>query len=273
MGALGSKLKDCGGGAPAMAGDKHGGAGGVAHKSHQKSSGSSAGSSRCAARRGSSSSGTRADFLKKYAEGDVLGKGGFGSACVATRRSDGKVFAAKTIKKSKLRTREDMEGVRAEIAIQRHLTGAPNIVGLHEFFEDRHAFVLIMDLCTGGELFDRIVAQHHFTERDGARIVRMMLQAVAHCHELFVAHRDIKPENFLFESSEPNANLKLIDFGLSSFVKRDGSPFRDTVGLSLSLSRHTPRAHTRAIRTTLANADRWTCAHACAGGHGILHQP
>eukprot|EP00793_Prasinoderma_coloniale_P005943 PRCOL_00004417-RA len=228
MGGAGSRLADCGR-TPETASDR-GGRNGEKTGGRSGKASSAASSERRAVRKGSSSSGTRADFHRKYTTGEVLGKGAFGSAVIATRKNSGKRYAAKTILKSKLRTKEDMEGVRAEIAIQRHLTGAKNVVGMREFFEDRHAFVLVMDLCTGGELFDHIVKQHHYSERDGARIVRMMLKAVAHCHELFVAHRDIKPENFLFESDRPDAELKLIDFGLSSFFKRDGSPFRDTVG-------------------------------------------
>lgn len=214
MGGAGSRLADCGR-TPETASDR-GGRNGEKTGGRSGKASSAASSERRAVRKGSSSSGTRADFHRKYTTGEVLGKGAFGSAVIATRKSSGKRYAAKTILKSKLRTKEDMEGVRAEIAIQRHLTGAKNVVGMREFFEDRHAFVLVMDLCTGGELFDHIVKQHHYSERDGARIVRMMLKAVAHCHELFVAHRDIKPENFLFESDRPDAELKCVPRGLST---------------------------------------------------------
>lgn len=214
MGGAGSRLADCGR-TPETASDR-GGRNGEKTGGRSGKASSAASSERRAVRKGSSSSGTRADFHRKYTAGEVLGKGAFGSAVIATRKNSGKRYAAKTILKSKLRTKEDMEGVRAEIAIQRHLTGAKNVVGMREFFEDRHAFVLVMDLCTGGELFDHIVKQHHYSERDGARIVRMMLKAVAHCHELFVAHRDIKPENFLFESDRPDAELKCVPRGLST---------------------------------------------------------
>lgn len=142
----------------------------------------------------------------------------------------------KTIAKSRLRTKEDMEGVRTEIAVQRHLTGSSAVVGIHEYFEDRANFVLVMDVMRGGELFDRIIRQHHFSERDAARVVRCMLRAVAHCHSMFVAHRDIKPENFLFETDAEDSNLRLIDFGLSSFFTSDDSRFRDVVGTAYYLA-------------------------------------
>lgn len=72
-----------------------------------------------------------------------------------------------------------------------------------------------MEHCKGGELFDRIVAAHRFTEKHAADIMNQMLSAVKHLHEKGIVHRDLKPENFLMDDTTENAEVKLIDFGLS----------------------------------------------------------
>lgn len=100
-----------------------------------------------------------------------------------------------------------------------HLSGHPNIVQLVGVFEDRHNIHLVMELCTGGELFDSIVSRGHYTEKDAAKVVRTMLKVVDHCHKMGVIHRDLKPENFLLSDKKAGAELKAIDFGLSVFFK------------------------------------------------------
>jgi calcium-dependent protein kinase len=72
-----------------------------------------------------------------------------------------------------------------------------------------------LELCTGGEVFDKIGLVGNFTERVAANLFRQMMSAVSHCHKRKVCHKDLKPENFLFETPESTANIKLIDFGLS----------------------------------------------------------
>lgn len=74
-------------------------------------------------------------------------------------------------------------------------------------------------LCTGGELFDRIIKEEYFSEEVAARVFRQILQALNYCHSMNIVHRDLKPENFLFVSPDANADLKIIDFGLSKIMK------------------------------------------------------
>jgi len=78
-----------------------------------------------------------------------------------------------------------------------------------------------MELATGGELFDKIVQHKRFSERRAARLMQKILSAVKHLHEHQICHRDLKPENFIFSDDSPDAEIKLIDFGLS---KRFGTP-------------------------------------------------
>mmetsp|Transcript_12904 Transcript_12904/g.32554 ORF Transcript_12904/g.32554 Transcript_12904/m.32554 type:complete len:395 (+) Transcript_12904:2-1186(+) len=93
----------------------------------------------------------------------------------------------------------------------------PNIIKLYETFEDHRNIYLIMELCTGGELFDRIIEAGHFTEGQAASLMQQIVRAIYYMHDNHVCHRDLKPENFLFvtkEAIEKNL-LKIIDFGLS----------------------------------------------------------
>ena len=77
-------------------------------------------------------------------------------------------------------------------------------------------------LCTGGELFDRIIKEEYFNEEMACKIFRQILQALNYCHTDNIVHRDLKPENFLFVSKDPNSDLKIIDFGLSKIISNQG---------------------------------------------------
>lgn len=74
-------------------------------------------------------------------------------------------------------------------------------------------------MCTGGELFDRIIKEEFFTEQVAAKVFKQILQALNYCHSMNIVHRDLKPENFLFVSPDANADLKIIDFGLSKIME------------------------------------------------------
>lgn len=86
-----------------------------------------------------------------------------------------------------------------------------------------------MDLCAGGELFDRIIQRGHYSERKAAELTRIIVGVVEACHSLGVMHRDLKPENFLLANKDDDMSLKAIDFGLSVFFK-PGQIFTDVVG-------------------------------------------
>jgi len=92
------------------------------------------------------------------------------------------------------------------------LLGHPNIVRLHEYFETPDKIYLVMEICNGGELLDRLHRQveQRYTERVACKLVHTMLGAIRYCHEHNIVHRDLKLENFLFESMAPDAELKLI---------------------------------------------------------------
>lgn len=169
------------------------------------------------------------DITQIYDLDKELGRGQFGITYLCTEKSTGLKYACKSISRRKLVTEKDIEDVRREIGILEHLSGQPNIVEFKGAYEDRSNLHLVMELCSGGELFDRITAKGSYSEKEAARIGRQVLNVVHVCHFLGVMHRDLKPENFLLVSREEDAPLKATDFGLSVFIE-EGKVYRDLVG-------------------------------------------
>lgn len=122
------------------------------------------------------------DIESWYELGHELGRGEFGITHLCTDRETQEVFACKSISKKKLRTQVDIEDVRREVAIMKHLPKHPNIVSLKNTYEDDNAVHLVMELCEGGELFDRIVARGHYTERAAAVVTRTIVEVVQVLH-------------------------------------------------------------------------------------------
>ncbi|KAL0408112.1 UNVERIFIED_CONTAM: Calcium-dependent protein kinase [Sesamum radiatum] len=191
------------------------------------------------------------DVHSAYIFGRELGRGQFGVTHLVTHRVTRQPFACKSIATRKLVTPDDVADVRREVQIMHHLTGHRNIVELKEVFEDRHNVHLVMELCAGGELFDRIIAKGHYSERAAAGLCRQIVTVVHACHSMGVMHRDLKPENFLFLSTDEDSPLKATDFGLSVFFK-PGEVFRDLVGSAYYVAPEVLR------RNYGAEADIWS---------------
>ncbi|KAL0426621.1 UNVERIFIED_CONTAM: Calcium-dependent protein kinase [Sesamum latifolium] len=173
---------------------------------------------------------TKTGHLKEHFNlGHKLGHGQFGTTFLCVERKTGKEYACKSIAKRKLLTQEDVDDVRREIEIMHHLSGNPNVVSIKGAYEDAVAVHVVMELCTGGELFDRIVKRGHYSEKKAAELTRTIVGVIETCHSLGVMHRDLKPENFLFVNEDEDSPLKAIDFGLSMFFK-PGETFTDVVG-------------------------------------------
>ena len=77
---------------------------------------------------------------------------------------------------------------------------------------------LVMELMTGGELFDRIVEKEHYSEKEAADTIRPVVDALRYCHSTGIIHRDLKPENLLYATRDENSIIKISDFGLARFV-------------------------------------------------------
>ncbi|CAI8613832.1 unnamed protein product [Vicia faba] len=172
-------------------------------------------------------------FGVSFEIGQEVGRGHFGYTCSAKGKKGsfkGIDAAVKVIPKSKMTTAIAIEDVRREVKILRALTGHPNLVQFYEAYEDDENVYVVMELCKGGELLDKILSRGgKYSEEDARVVLIQILSVVAYCHLQGVVHRDLKPENFLFSSEDENSTLKAIDFGLSDYVKPD-ERLNDIVG-------------------------------------------
>jgi calcium-dependent protein kinase len=148
-----------------------------------------------------------------YKIGKTLGEGAYGKVYQVQHRTTGMIRGMKAIKKKSV-LKEEQEKLFSEVSILKDLDH-PNIVKLYELYQDENYYYLIMEFCTGGELFDRIQAMHSFTEKIAAEYMKQILSAVVYCHSKGIVHRDLKPENLLLDSKGLDARLKVIDFGTS----------------------------------------------------------
>ncbi|XP_018679678.2 CDPK-related kinase 3 isoform X4 [Musa acuminata AAA Group] len=173
------------------------------------------------------------NFEAKYELGKEVGRGHFGHTCLATAKKGeimGQFVAVKIISKAKMTTPISIEDVRREVKILKALSGHKNLVKFYDACEDELNVYIVMELCEGGELLDRILSRGgRCTEEDAKAIVIQILSVMGFCHLQGVVHRDLKPENFLFTTRDENATMKLIDFGLSDFIKPD-ERLNDIVG-------------------------------------------
>ncbi|XP_057983135.1 CDPK-related kinase 1-like isoform X2 [Malania oleifera] len=172
-------------------------------------------------------------FVAHYELGEEVGRGHFGYTSSAKAKKGslkGQDVAVKVIPKSKMTTAIAIEDVRREVKILRALTGHKNLVQFYDAYEDEDNVYIVMELCKGGELLERILSRGgKYSEEDAKVVMVQILSVVAFCHLQGVVHRDLKPENFLFTSKDENSPLKAIDFGLSDYVNPD-ERLNDIVG-------------------------------------------
>jgi len=160
---------------------------------------------------------------------EELGRGQFGTTFLVTEKATGRKCACKAISKRQLSNAEDIEEVRNEVRILHHLAGHEHVVELVGAYEGSKHVYIVMELLSGGELFDRIVEKGKYSEKDASETVRTIVETVQYCHELSVMHRDLKPENFVLKNKDKNSPVCAIDFGLSTFF-RENQVFMDLVG-------------------------------------------
>jgi len=151
-----------------------------------------------------------------------LGGGNFGTVRKAYRRDEKTkrhYYAIKSISKKNL-NEKDFEGLVKEVDIISSLDH-PNIIKFYETYHDKYYFHLVMELCKGKDSFNQIVMIEKCEEKKVVSLIAKVLLAIAHCHSRGITHRDLKPENILFENDKPDAEIKIIDFGLSRKYAKD----------------------------------------------------
>uniref|UniRef100_A0A452GNA7 Protein kinase domain-containing protein n=2 Tax=Durocryptodira TaxID=1579337 RepID=A0A452GNA7_9SAUR len=153
-------------------------------------------------------------------------RGAFSEVVLAEERTSRKLVAIKCIAKKALEGKET--SLENEIAVL-HKIKHPNIVALDDIYESGGHLYLIMQLVSGGELFDRIVEKGFYTERDASQLIRQILDAVRYLHDMGIVHRDLKPENLLYYSPDPDSKIMISDFGLSK-IEGSGSVMSTACG-------------------------------------------
>ncbi|XP_030621828.1 death-associated protein kinase 2 isoform X2 [Chanos chanos] len=159
-----------------------------------------------------------------YEIGEELGSGQFAIVKRCKEKSTGVEYAAKFIKKRQ--SRASRRGVRRE-EIEREVNilqqiQHPNIVTLHDVYENRTDVVLILELVSGGELFDFLAQKESLSEEEATEFIKQILDGVQYLHSKKIAHFDLKPENImLLDNNVPLPRIKLIDFGLAHKIEDD----------------------------------------------------
>jgi len=167
-------------------------------------------------------------FSDRYQGLKVLGKGSFGEVILCKDKTTAMECAVKVISKRSLKKSSSSSALLREVQLLKELDH-PNIMKLYEFFEDSGYFYLVGELYTGGELFDEIISRKRFSEVDAARLLRQVLSGITYMHKNKIVHRDLKPENLLLESKNKEAQIKIIDFGLSTHFE-GSKKMKDKIG-------------------------------------------
>jgi calcium-dependent protein kinase len=169
------------------------------------------------------------DITQAYTFEGQLGTGYYGTVKLAIPKNDlQRKYAVKSIDKTKL-SQEKLEKISREIEILSSVDH-PNIVKYYETYNDEQFFHIVMEYCTGGELFERIINKKYFTETEASAVIYKIASAIAHCHACGIVHRDLKPENILYESMAEYSDIKIIDFGLSRKFTPEHSELHSIVG-------------------------------------------
>ncbi|XP_076699647.1 death-associated protein kinase 1 isoform X2 [Callospermophilus lateralis] len=167
-----------------------------------------------------------------YDTGEELGSGQFAVVKKCREKSTGLQYAAKFIKKRRTKSsrrgvsREDIE---REVSILKEIQH-PNVITLHEVYENKTDVILILELVAGGELFDFLAEKESLTEEEATEFLKQILNGVCYLHSLQIAHFDLKPENImLLDRNVPKPRIKIIDFGLAHKIDF-GNEFKNIFG-------------------------------------------
>ncbi|XP_067905645.1 serine/threonine-protein kinase H1 homolog isoform X1 [Heterodontus francisci] len=152
----------------------------------------------------------------KYDIKALIGRGSFSRVVRVEHKSTKQPYAIKLIE---TKYKEGREVCESELNVLRRVRHT-NVIQLIEVFETQERVYMVMELATGGELFDRIIAKGSFTERDATRVLQMVLDGVKYLHILGITHRDLKPENLLYYHPGADSKIMITDFGLASTRKK-----------------------------------------------------
>ncbi|CAG9332140.1 unnamed protein product [Blepharisma stoltei] len=155
------------------------------------------------------------DFQSVYRMGNYIGHGAYGEVRICYHKETSQKRAVKIFRKDVIANETSRSHIEQEINILKSLDH-PNIVKVLEYFVDPKRIYIVMEYCSGGELFAEIIKRRFFSEDKAAQIMEQLLSAVRYLHGHNIMHRDLKPENILLEDKHDILNIKLIDFGTAT---------------------------------------------------------
>jgi ribosomal protein S6 kinase alpha-5 len=173
--------------------------------------------------------------------GTNLGVGSFSVCKKCKNRKTGEWYAVKIIS----RHRYDATN---EVKYLSKCQGHDNIVKLYDVLQDDLHTYIIMELLSGGELFERLQTQGKFGEREASLIVKSLVSAIQFMHSQGVVHRDLKPENILFSDRTASAKIKIVDFGFARLKPNDSQKSSQLQTPCFTLSYGAPEVLKKAIK-------------------------
>jgi len=160
----------------------------------------------------------------KYEVLSVIGKGSFSQVLRVKHRVTGEYYAVKLVSSD-----SDFGAVNNELSILSRVQHA-FVIRLEEVFRGTSKLFIVMEMASGGEMYDRVVSKGRYSETEARQAVRMLLNGLAYLHSLRITHRDLKPENLLYSDPRPEARLLITDFGLAHQGTSAGEKMTDTCG-------------------------------------------
>lgn len=161
-------------------------------------------------------SGSGKPFEEIYKWGRLIEQGDFSVTREARHEKTRQFFSVKSIKRTDLET-ENAVAVQDEISTLELLRDCPQIIRLHDVFEEPDYTYMVMERLSGGELIDRIIEKQHYSEPEARKVAKNILLGLEYCHNRRIANRNLKTENLILLSKETVVDVKISDFG---FAKR-----------------------------------------------------
>ncbi|KAI6229724.1 Serine/threonine-protein kinase H1-like protein [Aphelenchoides fujianensis] len=168
----------------------------------------------------------RADtqLFNKYDVISIIGKGSFSQVLRVQHRLTRQFYAVKLVSQD-----SDINAVNNELAILSRVQH-PFVIRLEEVLRGANRLFIVMEMASGGEMYDRVVSKGRYTEVEARQALRMLLNGLAYLHDMKITHRDLKPENILYSDARPDARLLITDFGLAHQAKGSGEKMTETCG-------------------------------------------
>lgn len=158
----------------------------------------------------------------KYDIQALIGRGTYSRVVRAQHRITKKPYAIKMV--NRIHAKDMCDAELKVLQTVRH----KYVIRLHEVFESSNQLYMVVDLATGGELFDRIISNGSFAESEAVYVVKMVLDGLHYLHDRGITHRDLKPENLLYYHPGEKSKILITDFGLSAF-RKTGNELMNTI--------------------------------------------